>query len=104
MKRTTALSVIAQSEIGQMTMLQLRVLAAVAVFPDGRVETPDLLAALSASSAGTSKAVDYLVNSGFLLRREHEENRRRNVLAITPLGRDTIDQLAQALIQASKPN
>jgi DNA-binding MarR family transcriptional regulator len=56
----------------------------------------DISARLSMSLPAMSRAVDGLVQRGFVTRREHESDRRSKQIALLPAGRDVLNRLTAA--------
>jgi DNA-binding MarR family transcriptional regulator len=56
----------------------------------------DISSRLSMSLPAMSRAVDGLVQRGFVARREHESDRRSKQIALLPAGRDVLDRVTAA--------
>jgi DNA-binding MarR family transcriptional regulator len=56
----------------------------------------EISARLSMSLPAMSRAVDGLVQRGFVARREHETDRRSKQIALLPAGRDVLDRVTAA--------
>jgi DNA-binding MarR family transcriptional regulator len=56
----------------------------------------DISARLTMSLPAMSRAVDGLVQRGFVARREHDTDRRSKQIALLPAGRDVVDRVMAA--------
>jgi DNA-binding MarR family transcriptional regulator len=60
----------------------------------------DMAAGLSMSVPAMSRAIDGLVQRGFVARREHETDRRSRQIALLPAGRDVLTRVNAARVNA----
>lgn len=90
-------------DAGGLTLLQVRLLAAVAERPHRTVALVTLSDRLDVSPAAVSRAVDHLVVNGFLIRREDPANRRKLLLTITRPALTLVREFGANIVRATRP-
>lgn len=91
LERQVELALIAQTECCGVTPAQCHLL--LAVEEAGEASVGDLASVLELDASTLSRTVDGLVRAGILGRREDPANRRRQLIRLTPSGREKADSI-----------